>query len=190
MLAGTTPAIFTTWWLWALGLGLIAAAHRADRRVVWHTPSHTSWGDVVLAIALAVSIIASWFFDATFPGGASIAWPLGFMAVIAGGIALRFASTAAIGRHFSGDLITEGQEAVDTGPYRWVRHPGYLGATMFHVGFAGTFAYWPPVLVAIVIVGWFVRRRIDTEEHGNDAGIKGYREYRQKVPSRLIPGVW
>ncbi len=55
--------------------------------------------------------------------------------------------------------VVPGQVVVDTGPFV-VRHPGYTAVTAFIVGLVGVFAFWPPVVATVVVMGYFLRKRI------------------------------
>jgi protein-S-isoprenylcysteine O-methyltransferase Ste14 len=82
-----------------------------------------------------------------------------------------------------------GHVVIDTGPYAYVRHPGYIGATLLGVGTALALGSWwallPSALTAAVLAYRSVR-----EEETLKAELPGYTEYTQRVKSRWIPGVW
>jgi protein-S-isoprenylcysteine O-methyltransferase Ste14 len=80
-------------------------------------------------------------------------------------------------------------EVVRRGPYRLVRHPGYLGATLFGlvcpVALGSWWAFVPSLLTNILIL---VRTRM--EDRTLQSELPGYREYAMVVRFRLIPGIW
>ncbi len=81
------------------------------------------------------------------------------------------------------------QTVVATGPYRLVRHPMYFGALL--TGLAAPLVLGsymaellvPPTFVLLVV-------RIFGEERFLSARLRGYGQYVQATPRRLIPGVW
>jgi protein-S-isoprenylcysteine O-methyltransferase Ste14 len=81
------------------------------------------------------------------------------------------------------------QRVIATGPYRWVRHPMYLGALL--QGLALPLAlgsYWAEVVTVLacaVVVG-----RLLGEERLLLVRLPGYSDYVQRTRCRLIPGVW
>jgi protein-S-isoprenylcysteine O-methyltransferase Ste14 len=87
-------------------------------------------------------------------------------------------------------LQTErGHHVISAGPYRFIRHPGYLGFLMALV--AGAFmlgSYWSllPVLGALLVV----LRRTWMEDHFLHDSLAGYVEYAKVVRWRLAPAVW
>ncbi len=82
-----------------------------------------------------------------------------------------------------------GHTVVDTGPYRYVRHPGYAGGLLSWL--AGPFffsSYWVVLPTVVVILANLLRTTL--EDRTLQAELPGYREYAQKVRYRLIPGLW
>ena len=81
------------------------------------------------------------------------------------------------------------QPVVSTGLYGLVRHPMYFGALVMLIGVPLALgSYWAlPIVVLYVIL--FATRIFD-EEKALTKDLTGYREYTEKVHSRLVPGVW
>ncbi len=82
-----------------------------------------------------------------------------------------------------------GHTVVSAGPYRYVRHPGYVGmvaSTIFQPLILGS--VWA-LLPAIISVALFVVRT-NLEDRALCAELGGYRDYASLVRYRLIPGVW
>ena len=82
-----------------------------------------------------------------------------------------------------------GHQVVTGGPYRFVRHPMYLGIILLFpcmVLFLGSWwALVPAILIAVLMV-----IRTALEDHTLQTELPGYAEYAQRVSCRLIPGVW
>ena len=82
-----------------------------------------------------------------------------------------------------------GHSVVSTGPYRFVRHPGYVGMLLFALATPLTLgslsALIPGGLAAFVIL-----LRTALEDKTLLEELDGYEEYSKQVHSRLIPGVW
>jgi protein-S-isoprenylcysteine O-methyltransferase Ste14 len=85
--------------------------------------------------------------------------------------------------------VASGQKVVSTGLYGLVRHPMYTGNVLMLVGLPLALgSYWA---LALVVPGVAVlAARIHDEETLLGEELDGYREYTQKVRSRLIPYVW
>ncbi|HEY6073427.1 MAG TPA: isoprenylcysteine carboxylmethyltransferase family protein, partial [Anaerolineales bacterium] len=87
-------------------------------------------------------------------------------------------------------IQTDRQQTVSSGgPYRYVRHPGYLGALLLHLGVPfmlnSLWALIPAILIALVLIV-----RTAMEDQTLHAELPGYKEYAQRVRYRLLPGVW
>ncbi len=78
---------------------------------------------------------------------------------------------------------------VKTGPYSYVRHPGYLGSLLFYVAFplisGSALAFCAGMLGIIGILA-----RTSLEDRTLREELTGYGEYAREVRYRLIPHVW
>ena len=86
--------------------------------------------------------------------------------------------------------VRSDQTVVDTGPYRWVRHPSYTAILLTFFGIGVALENWLS-LVALVIVpsiGLVVRIRVE-ERALLEALGEPYREFSESR-ARLIPKVW
>lgn len=117
------------------------------------------------------------------------AGPVG-LTVQAAGLALRAWSMRTLGASYSRTLRTgQGQQVVDTGPYRVLRHPGYAGSLLTWTGFALASRSTPVVAVTAGLLGRAYHRRITAEEELLQRDLPGYTAYRQHT-KRLIPFIW
>ncbi len=82
-----------------------------------------------------------------------------------------------------------GQAVITSGPYRFVRHPGYIGWIMFFVFSGLALGSWLSALPMLILVALILRRTV-IEDRMLRSGLTGYAEYARSVPFRLIPGVW
>jgi protein-S-isoprenylcysteine O-methyltransferase Ste14 len=82
-----------------------------------------------------------------------------------------------------------GHTVCDRGPYRAVRHPGYLGAVLQQLGapllLGSPWALVPGIMAAVLMV-----LRTTLEDRMLRAELPGYPEYAGRVRYRLLPGVW
>jgi protein-S-isoprenylcysteine O-methyltransferase Ste14 len=83
----------------------------------------------------------------------------------------------------------QGQQVVDTGPYRVVRHPGYSGALLVWIGLSLASRSVPATVVVAGLMGRAYRRRIAAEEHLLRSALPGYADYCRRT-RKLIPFVW
>lgn len=85
--------------------------------------------------------------------------------------------------------LQEEQEVIDTGLYGVVRHPMY-SATLFLFTSMGLVLGSPLSFLILLLYIPIIAKRIRNEEAVLAGGLKGYREYMQRVRWRMIPGVW
>jgi protein-S-isoprenylcysteine O-methyltransferase Ste14 len=86
--------------------------------------------------------------------------------------------------------ITEEQKIIETGPYKFVRHPMYTGGLIFILFTPLALgSYWALIPLSVCTVPALILRIID-EEKMLAAHFPGYDEFRKKTKYRLIPYVW
>lgn len=82
-----------------------------------------------------------------------------------------------------------GHTVVTRGPYRFVRHPAYLGALVFELAapilLASAWAALPSLLAILLLI-----LRTALEDRTLQAELPGYAEYARRVRQRLLPGLW
>jgi protein-S-isoprenylcysteine O-methyltransferase Ste14 len=131
--------------------------------------------------------------DALFVWSPTFSLPVKILAlaIILAGYAL--GSYALIeNRFFSGMVRIQTDRChhvVSSGPYRWLRHPGYAGALLVYLAtpffLDSLWAFLPTVLLTILLV-----IRTALEDRTLQDELVGYREYAELVRYRLLPGVW
>jgi len=85
--------------------------------------------------------------------------------------------------------VESDQAVVSTGLYGLVRHPMYFGSLVMLIGVPLALgSFWALLIDALYVVLFAVR--IFDEEKTLIEELSGYREYTEKVRSRLVPGVW
>jgi protein-S-isoprenylcysteine O-methyltransferase Ste14 len=95
-----------------------------------------------------------------------------------------------LGSFYSRTLrVEDAQHVVDTGPYRWVRHPGYAGSLLVWLGFALASRSVPAVVLVTGLFSAVYRRRIVAEEMLLRRDLSGYVTYTERT-KRLVPHVW
>ena len=85
--------------------------------------------------------------------------------------------------------VQENQKVIDTGLYGMVRHPMYSATIILFLSIPlilGSLISFFIMLAYIPIIAI----RINNEERVLEKGLKGYKEYKQKVRYKLIPFIW
>ncbi len=82
-----------------------------------------------------------------------------------------------------------GHHVITTGPYRFVRHPGYAGGLLLFLGGGLALGSWLALLLGLPMIPGIIRRTV-IEDRKLREELEGYSEYAKKVRYRLIPGIW
>jgi protein-S-isoprenylcysteine O-methyltransferase Ste14 len=82
-----------------------------------------------------------------------------------------------------------GQQVCSSGPYRFVRHPGYAGMIVYTPAMAIGLGSWWAAIPAVLAAACFVLRTA-LEDRTLRAELPGYTDYAARVRYRLVPGVW
>jgi protein-S-isoprenylcysteine O-methyltransferase Ste14 len=114
----------------------------------------------------------------------------GLAMVAAGGALSNYA--VAHNRFFSALVRIQrdrGHQVIDTGPYQYVRHPGYVGSILHMFGTALALgSLWAIGLAAGVSLVLGVRTAL--EDRALRTELEGYEDYAAHVKYRLIPWLW
>lgn len=82
-----------------------------------------------------------------------------------------------------------GHTVATGGPYRFVRHPGYVGTLLAYIGTPMMLGSWWAIVLG-VITAILIIVRTALEDKTLIAELDGYQEYAARVRYRLLPGVW
>ena len=82
-----------------------------------------------------------------------------------------------------------GHTTVSTGPYRFVRHPMYVGILISYGSTPLLLGSWL-ALVPFAVMGTLLVIRTALEDKTLHAELPGYVEYAGRVRYRLVPGIW
>lgn len=145
---------------------------------------------IALGGPLSTCVLAG--LEARFHGVRAVGWTVlaGYLLGLAG-VGIMLASMAA-NRFFSTVVRIQtdrGHSVVDTGPYAFVRHPGYVGMLLTTIGtplmLASSWAWWPSAFsIAVLLV------RTALEDGTLRRELPGYEAFTMQTRSRLIPGIW
>jgi protein-S-isoprenylcysteine O-methyltransferase Ste14 len=142
---------------------------------------------ITVALAAAGMLTASlknsaWQFGPTGLAGPVVMWA---------GLAVRIWAIVVLGRSFRTTVeVDAGQQVVDRGPYRWVRHPSYTGILLLMAGLSLVYGNWPALAVLLVLPAGVLIYRIFVEEAALTEVIgRAYTDYAART-KRLVPGVW
>jgi len=196
----------TTDWVWGgvfvaltfVGwLGLTLALIRWNRELLNERGRRQSiskqWDKVLLSIyaldLFAVPIVAGldrrngW--TETFPLGLNL---IGCAALLAGFYLLAWSMV--VNRHFEVTVFTQdAQQVISSGPYHYVRHPGYVGVILQFLAAPLVLGSWTTMIPALIGALVFVARTA-LEDRDLHAELPGYADFARRTRYRLLPGVW
>lgn len=168
----------------------------AERQNIEHIQNAKAW-DKVLAPLMAVSIgfpmviVAGldhrYHWSPEFPLWLIV---MGFMLIALG---YAFAAWALAENRFFSSVVriqTErGHVVCDSGPYRFVRHPGYAGNMLALFGIVlALSSLWTLIPAAVALIIAVIRTTL--EDRTLQEELSGYLDYVQRVRYRLIPGIY
>ena len=116
---------------------------------------------------------------------------LGLIALAAGYVLCFWAM--AVNRFFSSVVRIQsdrGQHVVASGPYAYVRHPGYLAGIVIILASGSALGSWLAALLVIVSSLPFLLYRAISEDRVLQTELPGYADYARRVRWRLVPGIW
>ncbi len=187
--------------LWAFaavvaGMMLIAILSMDPEVIQARLTRHKTADPVVLALA-RLTALATLFVGAYDAGrlrvwgGVPVAVSVGALALLAA--AFGFALVAIRANRFFTPAVRiqpeRGHHVVDRGPYRFVRHPGYLAVMFVAPAAALSLGSWLALIPAMASLLTFIYRTWN-EDRFLMSRLEGYAEYAARTRWRLVPGVW
>jgi protein-S-isoprenylcysteine O-methyltransferase Ste14 len=158
-------------------------------------PGTKKWDLILLAVMLPAMVVEIPLatLDAGRMGWSNV--PLwvnltGYVLVI-GGIALTTWAQA-VNPFFEPGVriqMERAQQVITSGPYRFVRHPGYTGAIALFIAIPLALASWWGLLPAALAIALLVVRT-SWEDCLLNAELSGYADYARRARYRLLPGLW
>jgi protein-S-isoprenylcysteine O-methyltransferase Ste14 len=153
------------------------------------------WDKIIMTLnifpALGILVVAG--LDYRFSWSSDIADWIHVSALILMILGQAFFSWSMISNHFFSTAVRlqfdRSHQVATTGPYKYVRHPGYAGfiilnlATPIILG-----SLWALIPGALLTILFLIRTYLEDKTLRNE--LEGYKEYAQKVPYHLIPGIW
>jgi protein-S-isoprenylcysteine O-methyltransferase len=143
-----------------------------------------NWVGIGVAISLGIAGVGTL-------GAYAMPAQISGLALLAAGIVIRSVAIAQLGSfHTPIVAIQVDHRVVDTGLYRRVRHPSYLGACIALLGFGLGLGSWlsAAVVLGMALVAYAYRIHVEERALLESLGDE-YAAYRERT-FRLIPGVY
>ena len=194
-----TLAILTFWLYWAILAAVFVAAFALLDRGLLQERMRPGGRPTPLGLRLLnVVLLAHWIIAGLDRG--RLHWtdsvPLWLQAVglftITAAYALAFWAML-VNRFFSSVVRIQsdrGQHVVTSGPYAFVRHPGYSAGILI-LGASGiALGSWFAAAVLVAVSFPFLFYRVINEDRLLQTRLDGYADYARDVRWRLVPGIW
>lgn len=166
----------------------IAERGRPGETATWDKVVSGLWS---LALYLVLPLVAGLDIRLAWTGDVAVAVNVVGALVLAAGLGL--AAWAMLANAYFSTAVRiqsdRGQTVCRSGPYRMVRHPGYVGFILQSFGTAlvlgSLWALVPGLAAASLLV-----LRTALEDRFLQAELPGYQDYARDVRHRLVPGIW
>lgn len=146
---------------------------------------------ISLYIPLITYVIAG--LDARFGWSPNLPDGIQITALLVNFAASMFSTWATFANRFFSSHVRiqtdRGHTVVRSGPYQFIRHPGYTGVIVCWLStpiFFSSIWTWIPTILAIT--GFIIRTAL--EDRTLQEELLGYKEYTQEVRYRLLPRIW
>jgi protein-S-isoprenylcysteine O-methyltransferase Ste14 len=121
-------------------------------------------------------------------GGNPWVWVAAGVGLLWAGFAFRMWAVLSLGRFFQLTVVVQDDHRiVEGGPYRWVRHPGYLGAIVSLIGIGVAEGDWASIAIMLTgtLGGLMIRIRVEERVLLAELGEE-YAAYSRRK-ARLVP---
>ncbi len=145
------------------------------------------WGTIGLGVALAFA--AQWVPSVRVHIAPSVIHVVALVLMVLG-LVVRWTAILTLGRLFTVDVaIHSDHEVVQTGLYRFARHPSYTGLLITFLGFGVSFANWLSIFALLVPISHGMLNRVKKEEKVLLRSLgPAYASYCART-KRFIPGL-
>jgi protein-S-isoprenylcysteine O-methyltransferase Ste14 len=155
-----------------------------------------SWDKAIVGIVVLLGPVATWItagLDTRFHWSDGMP-PLAFIGgVVVGALAAALIAWAMRTNKFFSSVVRiqkdRGHVVVRGGPYRFVRHPGYTGMSVFTLAtpliLNSRWAFAPAMATAAVTL-----LRTALEDRTLHNKLDGYADYARRVKYKLVPAIW
>ncbi len=190
--------VYTACWIGlsiALAFGNPELLNQRGQPVKKATVNTKKWDLVLLSIYFVLILIQPFVAGLDWRNAWSapvtpLIYVIGNLLMILGFVLLTWSMIA--NRYFEPSVRIQesrGHQVAARGPYRFVRHPGYVGVILQFLALPITVGAWAAFIPGAVGIAVFVIRTA-LEDRTLHEELPGYADYARETRYRLIPGVW
>jgi protein-S-isoprenylcysteine O-methyltransferase len=146
------------------------------------------WIAIIVGLGAGIAAAELW------PGAAlphKHAFAAAGMSIFIAGLILRWYAIVKLGRFFTVNVaIAKDHQLIESGPYRFVRHPSYTGALLAFLGFGLSLGNWVAVIIIMAPIFLAFVYRMDVEERALICALgEQYQSYLART-KRLVPLIY
>ena len=165
----------------------------AEERIHAHEGARDSGARLASGFLFLLTVVAAALDVGRLHESDNVAGDIRLAALLAFSAAVAFQASAMIVNPFFSPVIRlqgeRNHRLITLGPYRLLRHPGYLGMVVAIPASALALGSWlaliPGLAFSVVII-----RRTACEDQFLKVNLPGYTDHSGKVRYRLFPGIW
>lgn len=201
------PAMTFHWWqawtvlagtlLWTIGMAVVILcvhpALLAER--LGPRPGARAWDTVIMSL-LGIAQLARYIlagFDHLLGWSGSFSLVLQIAAALLCLLGYALVVWAAGENAFFSQIVRlqpeRGQKVINSGPYRLVRHPAYLGSIIVEIAIPLLLGSFTALCISILTL-FLLALRTKLEDNTLMIELPGYKEYSTQTRCRLIPFIW
>lgn len=201
------PAGRLNWWQawaalavslgWLVGIGIVVIGRHPGLLAERLGPRRGAnrWDTLIVSLMGLVTMIRYMVagFDQRYAWSGGFSSAAQIIALVMGGLGYALFVWAMTANAFFSQIVriqTERSHIVATGgPYRFVRHPAYLGVILYEATISVLLGSWVALAVSAMSVALLIARTA-LEDRVLRVELSGYADYAGRVRYRLLPGVW
>ena len=173
--------------LYTLSEIYLGITRRAGRSAISREKKSLRFLWIVILASIFLGVGSTFWFPSAAMPHRSLLQVIGFVIFVVG-LAFRWYSIGYLGKFFTVDVAIHSEHRIiESGPYRFIRHPSYTGALLAFLGLGLSMGNWWSLAIFTVPTFFAFLLRIRVEEHALiEAMGEQYRSYQQGT-KRLIP---
>ena len=186
VVSSPTSACGLLWDLWIVSWGIAAVWSRRAVARPAALDEIVHWLPTVVGFGLLAFGSVGTHFRPLWISPPAAGWTMA--GACAAGLAFTWWARIWLGSLWSGSVSRKNDHTViQTGPYRWVRHPIYTGLILGAFAQAAAIGQAPNLLgAALMTLGLWLKARLEERFLGRELGADAYGDYRRRTPM-LVP---
>jgi len=183
----TFEIIWISWLLSEIFLNRLLRSKNINAKVLDRNSLNLIWIAIVVSMTMGILCAIYWAVPLVH---SNVLLYIGSILIVIG-MSIRFIAIRTLGKFFTVNLaIHADQSLIETGLYKYIRHPSYTGSLLSFVGFSLSLNNWLSLIIIFVPILVTFINRINIEETllFKEFG-SGYEDYKKRT-KRLIPWIY